>query len=64
MTALMWAAREGHFEVTKVLIEAGASIEAKSNVSKTIFILSYVCVCVFVSFYFILFMSLLHSIKY
>ena len=46
MTALMWAAREGHCEVTKVLIDAGASIEAKCNVSKTISIFSYVCVCV------------------
>ena len=46
MTALMKAAIGGHFEVTKFLVEAGASIEAKSNVSKTISILSYVCVCV------------------
>ena len=42
----MYAARAGHFEVTKLLLNAGASIEAKSNVSKTISILSYVCVCV------------------
>ena len=40
----MWAANGGHFEVTKVLIDAGASMEAKSNVSKTISIFSYVCV--------------------
>ena len=46
MTALMWAANGGHFEVTKVLIDAGASIEGKDNVSKTISIFSYVCVCV------------------
>ena len=45
-TPLMHAACRGHYEVTKVLIEAGASIEAKSNVSKTISIFSYVCVCV------------------
>ena len=42
----MHAAREGHFEVTKVLIDAGASIEAKDIVSKTISIFSYMCVCV------------------
>ena len=42
----MWAAYKGHFEVTKFLIDAGASIEAKSNVSKTISILTCVCVCV------------------
>ena len=46
MTALMWAANGGHFEVTKVLIDAGASIEAKNIVSKTISIFGYVCVCV------------------
>ena len=45
MTALMWAARGGHIEVTKLLLEAGASIEAKNNVSKTISIFTYVCVC-------------------
>ena len=46
MTALMWAAHGGHFEVTEVLVEAGASIEAKDNVSKTISIFTCVCVCV------------------
>ena len=46
MTALMWAANGGHYEVTKFLVEAGASIEAKNIVSKTIFICAYVCVCV------------------
>ena len=46
MTALMRAAYNGHFEVTKVLIDADASIEAKDNVSKTIFIFSYIYVCV------------------
>ena len=46
MTALMHAAREGDFEVTKVLIDAGASIEAKNTVSKTISIFTCVCVCV------------------
>ena len=46
----MWAAYNGHAEVTKLLLEAeaGASIEAKSIVSKTISIFAcvYVCVCV------------------
>ena len=42
----MWAAYNGHAEVTKVLIEAGASIEAKDTVSKIISIFSYMCVCV------------------
>ena len=46
MTALICAARRGHCEVTKVLLVAGASIEAKNNVSKTIFIFAYMCVCV------------------
>ena len=47
MTLLMCAANGGHTEVTKVLIEAGASIEAKNNVSKiiSIFACVYVCVC-------------------
>ena len=45
-TALMCAAEGGHSEVAKVLLDAGASIEAKSNVSKTIFIFKYLCVCV------------------
>ena len=45
MTALICAARGGHFEVTKFLVDAGASIEAKDKVSKTISIFSYVCVC-------------------
>ena len=42
----MYAARAGHFEVTKVLIDAGASIEAKNWVSKAISILTCVCMCV------------------
>ena len=52
MTALMWAARGGHFEVTKVLIDAGALIEAKDTVSKTISIFTYLCVCVWISLFF------------
>ena len=46
MTALMWAAQNGHAKVTKLLLEAGADVGAKSNVSKTISIFSYICVCV------------------
>ena len=46
MTALMCAAYGDRTEVTKVLIDAGASIEAKCNVSKTISVFTYVCVCV------------------
>ena len=46
MTALMNAASKGHIEVTKVLLDAGASLEAKNDVSKTISIFSYMCVCV------------------
>ena len=45
-TALIYAARGGKAEVTKVLLDAGASIEAKDCVSKTISIFAYVCVCV------------------
>ena len=48
MTALINAAGGGHIEVTKVLLEAGASIDAKTVVSKTISIFAYIymCVCV------------------
>ena len=54
MTALMCAAHYGHSEVIKVLIDAGASMEAKCNVSKTISIFSYICVyvCVWISLFF------------
>ena len=48
MTALMCAAYGGHFEVTKVLLEAGASIDEENYVSKTISIFAYMCVCVYV----------------
>ena len=50
MTALIWAAYNGHSDVIKVLLVAGAAIEAKDNVSKRIFICTYVCVCVCVMF--------------
>ena len=39
----MRAAYNGEAEVTKVLIDAGALIEAKDTVSKTISILTCVC---------------------
>ena len=42
----MRAAENGHFEVTKFLLVAGASIEAKDNVSKTISIFTYIYICV------------------
>ena len=42
----MGAAFNGHSDTVKVLLEAGASIEAKSNVSKRISINTCVCVCV------------------
>ena len=44
MTALMWAAQYGHADTVKLLLEAGASIEAKDNVSKRISICTCVCV--------------------
>ena len=45
-TALMNAALNGHAEVIRLLLEAGALIEAKDTVSKRISICTYVCVCV------------------
>ena len=42
----MWAADNGHSDVVKVLLDAGADIEAKDNVSKRISICTCVCVCV------------------
>ena len=41
----MLAAYNGHSDVIKLLLEAGASIEAKDNVSKRISICTCVCVC-------------------
>ena len=46
MTALIWAAQDGHTDIIKLLLEAGASIEAKDDVSKRISICTCVCVCV------------------
>ena len=44
----MLAALNGHSDTVKVLLEAGADIEAKDTVSKRISICTcvYVCVCV------------------
>ena len=44
MTALIYAARNGHSDTVRVLIEAGASPEAKNTVSKRISICTCVCV--------------------
>ena len=46
MTALLLAAANGKADIIKLLLEAGASIEAKDDVSKRISICTYVCVCV------------------
>ena len=46
----MWAASKGHSDIIKVLIDAGADIEAKDDVSKRISICTCVCVCVCVTF--------------
>ena len=45
-TALINAAYNGHSEVVRLLLEAGALTEAKDNVSKRIPICTCVCVCV------------------
>ena len=42
----MLAAANGHTDVIKLLLEAGASIKAKTTVSKRISICTCVCVCV------------------
>ena len=47
MTSLMWAAQYGTADVIKLLLDAGAAIEAKGHVSKRIYICTCVCVCVF-----------------
>ena len=41
----MFAANNGKADAIKVLLEAGASTEAKDNVSKRISICTCVCVC-------------------
>ena len=52
MTSLMYAAYNGKADIIKLLLEAGASIEAKNDVSKRISICTcvFVCVCVCVIF--------------
>ena len=42
----MRAAHYGHFDTVRVLLEAGASIEAKDDVSKGISICTCLCLCV------------------
>ena len=42
----MRAAWIGHADTIRALLEAGASVEAKNNVSKRISISTCVCVCV------------------
>ena len=59
MTALMWAANYGKADVIKVLLEAGASIEAKTTVSKRISICTCVCVFLLYSCIIVLFYSIL-----
>ena len=41
----MWAAHYGKADVIKLLIDAGAAIEAKGPVSKRISICTCVCLC-------------------
>ena len=53
----MNAAYYGHTDIIKLLLEAGASVEATDNVSKRISICACVCVlysCIMVLFYSIL----------
>ena len=62
----MWAALNGHADVVKVLLGAGASIKAKTTVSKRISICTCVCVCVCVCVIFlhhsiVLFYSLMEA---
>ena len=47
----MWAAGSGSSDIVRVLLEAGAAIEAKDKVSKSISICTYVCVCVCVLYF-------------
>ena len=44
-TPLLLAAWYGHSDTVKLLLEAGAAIEAKNIVSKRISICTCVCVC-------------------
>ena len=47
----MLAARDGNADTVKVLLEAGASIGAKDDVSERISICTCVCVCVCVLYF-------------
>ena len=57
----MLAAENGHSDVIKVLLDAGADIEAKDDVSKRISICTcvYMSVCVLYSCIIVLFYSIL-----
>ena len=50
MTPLVLAASMGDADIIKLLLRAGASTEAKNNVSKRISICTCVCVCLCVTF--------------
>ena len=54
MTPLIWAAIYGHADIIKLLIDAGAAIEAKNSVSERISICTCVSVCVCVGVCYIL----------
>ena len=51
MTALILAASNGNADTVRLLLEAGASTEARDNVSERIFICTCVCVCECVIFF-------------
>ena len=51
MTALILAASNGNADTVRLLLEAGASTEAKDIVSERIFICTFVCVCECVVFF-------------
>ena len=53
MTALLLAAEFGRADIVRLLLEAGADIEAKDKVSKRISITISTCVCVCVCFIFL-----------
>ena len=48
----MYAASGGKAELTKILVKAGASIEAETTVSKTISIFIFTYMCVWISLFF------------
>ena len=59
----MWAAYNGKADNVKLLHEAGASIEAKDNVSKRISMCTSVCVCVCVCVCVIFLHDIIWSVK-